>query len=367
MARVDGLLGESARQRPVMTAGSDSPPGSPCSTAAIAGDGRRGRGAARRGTARGGAGACCRDRSTHSAPVLGFIAGCCCWSACGGIVAWLFTPLRTAPHALAEQTRVVLAANPRPPGRRRGRARAGRARRARSIGWPSAYHSVQRDLEAQDRRSGRAARRGAQPPRGADVGTVARRPGVQRGGPHPALQRAGARALRALRSRARRCGLGRSVFALLDREQVAHALDKIQYALDAGRRAPSTRFDHRRRGARPAQRAGGAVPVPPAGASAAWCSRSRTSRVSRAGSRSAFSCCRRSPTGMRAPAANMRGGGREHGRVPRDGAGAAAALRRDHRGRVARPVTDASTSAERVRRCAARPAWRSRTCASPTC
>jgi DNA polymerase-3 subunit epsilon len=37
-------------------------------------------------------------------------------------------------------------------------------------------------------------------------------------------------------------GLGRSVFAFLDRDQVAHALDKIQYGLDRERPAPVTLF-----------------------------------------------------------------------------------------------------------------------------
>ena len=37
-------------------------------------------------------------------------------------------------------------------------------------------------------------------------------------------------------------GLGRSVFAFLDRDQVTHAADKIQYQLDRGRGTPVTRF-----------------------------------------------------------------------------------------------------------------------------
>ena len=37
-------------------------------------------------------------------------------------------------------------------------------------------------------------------------------------------------------------GLGRSVFAFLERDQVAHALDKIRYGLDRGRAAPVTLF-----------------------------------------------------------------------------------------------------------------------------
>ena len=37
-------------------------------------------------------------------------------------------------------------------------------------------------------------------------------------------------------------GLGRSVFGLLDREEIVHALDKLQYALDQGVESPSTRF-----------------------------------------------------------------------------------------------------------------------------
>jgi len=37
-------------------------------------------------------------------------------------------------------------------------------------------------------------------------------------------------------------GLGRSVFGLLDRDQVAHALDKLQFSLDQGVEFPATRF-----------------------------------------------------------------------------------------------------------------------------
>src|SRR2546425_7199901 len=37
-------------------------------------------------------------------------------------------------------------------------------------------------------------------------------------------------------------GLGRSVFGLLDREEMVHALDKLQYALDQGNESPATRF-----------------------------------------------------------------------------------------------------------------------------
>jgi DNA polymerase III subunit epsilon len=37
-------------------------------------------------------------------------------------------------------------------------------------------------------------------------------------------------------------GLGRSVFALLDRDQIVHALDKLQYAVERGLQPPFTRF-----------------------------------------------------------------------------------------------------------------------------
>src|SRR6266702_7779891 len=43
--------------------------------------------------------------------MLGFIA-VVLLAGCAGIVGWLFKRYVTAPHALAEQTRVVLAANP---------------------------------------------------------------------------------------------------------------------------------------------------------------------------------------------------------------------------------------------------------------
>src|SRR6266496_3608930 len=45
------------------------------------------------------------------APTLGYVAGLV-RPVCGAIVAWLFRRYVTAAHALAEQTQVVLGANP---------------------------------------------------------------------------------------------------------------------------------------------------------------------------------------------------------------------------------------------------------------
>src|SRR3989441_6929622 len=86
------------------------------------------------------------------APVLGFIAAVLL-AACGGIVAWLFKRYVTAPHALAEQTRVVLAANP---GHRVDAADAPElsALAAEINRLAGAYHSVQSDMEAKIAESG---------------------------------------------------------------------------------------------------------------------------------------------------------------------------------------------------------------------
>ncbi|HEX9278200.1 MAG TPA: exonuclease domain-containing protein [Casimicrobiaceae bacterium] len=171
------------------------------------------------------------------APMLTFIAAVLL-AACGGIVAWMFKRYVTAPHALAEQTRVVLAANP---GHRVDAAGAPElsALAAEINRLAGAYHSVQTDMEAKIAESG--SRLEEERNRLAAVmSDLSQGVLLCNAEGRILLYNEQARAL--FSSAAAPIGLGRSVFGLLDREEMVHALDKLQYALDQGVESPSTRF-----------------------------------------------------------------------------------------------------------------------------
>jgi len=171
------------------------------------------------------------------APVLGFVGGLLLL-ACGGLVAWLFKRYVTAPRALAEQTRVVLAANP--------------GYRVDATGAPElsalaseinrlagAYHGVQKDMEAKIAESG--SRLEEERNRlAALMSDLSQGVLLCNADGRILLYNEQARAL--FSSAAAPIGLGRSVFSLLDREEIVHALDKLQYSLDQGVESPSTRF-----------------------------------------------------------------------------------------------------------------------------
>jgi DNA polymerase-3 subunit epsilon len=164
---------------------------------------------------------------------------------CAGLLGWLFRNYITAARALSEQTRIVFAANPE--------------HRVHSNGGPElvdlavtinrladAYHRQQIELQTKagasnaklEEERNRLAALMSELSEGVLLcnaegrillyneqartlfGAAAEAPGVT-----PGL-----------------VGLGRSVFALLDRDQVAHALDKLQSGLDQGVEFPSTRF-----------------------------------------------------------------------------------------------------------------------------
>jgi DNA polymerase III subunit epsilon len=165
--------------------------------------------------------------------------------ACAGVLGWLFRNYVTALRALAEQTRIVFAAN----SEHRVRVHGGPEldELAATINrLAEAYHRLQVDLEA---RAGAANRRLEEERNRlaalmselsegvllcnaegrillynekakALFGTAAQAPGTRQG----------------------LVGLGRSVFALLDRDQVSHALDKLQSSLDQGVEFPASRF-----------------------------------------------------------------------------------------------------------------------------
>jgi DNA polymerase III subunit epsilon len=169
------------------------------------------------------------------APTLVFVAALLL-AACGGIVAWLFKRYVTAPRALAEQTRVVLT-NPA------YRVDAGspelNALAAEINRLAVAYHSAQNDMEVKIAESG--SRLEEERNRlAALMSDLSQAVLLCNAEGRILLYNEQARALFA--SAAAPIGLGRSVFGLLDREEIAHALDKLQYALEQGAESPSTRF-----------------------------------------------------------------------------------------------------------------------------
>lgn len=173
----------------------------------------------------------------QEAPMLGFLAALLL-AICAGIVAWLFKRYVTAPRALAEQTRVVLAANP---GYRVEAAGAPElsALAAEINRLAGAYHGVQRDMEAKIAES--SSRLEEERNRlAALMSDLSQGVLLCNADGRILLYNEQARAL--FSAAAAPLGLGRSVFGLLDREEIVHALDKLQYALDQGIESPSTRF-----------------------------------------------------------------------------------------------------------------------------
>jgi DNA polymerase-3 subunit epsilon len=171
----------------------------------------------------------------HRAPVLGFFAALLL-AICGGIVAWLVKRHVTAPHALAEQTRVILA---NPGYRVDAGAPELRTLAAEINRLAGAYHGVQTGMEARIAESG--SRLEEERNRlAALMSDLSQGVLLCNAEGRILLYNEQARAL--FSSAAAPIGLGRSVFGLLDREEIVHALDKLQYALDQGVEAPSTRF-----------------------------------------------------------------------------------------------------------------------------
>jgi DNA polymerase-3 subunit epsilon len=165
--------------------------------------------------------------------------------ACAGVLGWLFRNYVTAVRSLAEQTRIVFAANPQHRVLSSGGSEL--LDLAATINrLADAYHRLQIELEMRagasnarlEEERNRLAALMSELSEGvlmcnvdgrillyneqakALFGAAGQAPGARRG----------------------LVGLGRSVFALLDRDQVAHALDKLQFSLDQGVDFPDTRF-----------------------------------------------------------------------------------------------------------------------------
>jgi DNA polymerase III subunit epsilon len=177
-------------------------------------------------------------------PMLGLIAVVLLF-ACAGVLGWLFRNYVTAVRSLAEQTRIVFAANPEHRVLSSGGSEI--VDLAATINrLADAYHRLQIELETRagasnaqlEEERNRLAALMSELSEGvllcnvdgrillyneqakALFGAAAQAPGARRG----------------------LVGLGRSVFALLDRDQVAHAVDKLQFSLDQGVDFPDTRF-----------------------------------------------------------------------------------------------------------------------------
>jgi DNA polymerase-3 subunit epsilon len=160
-----------------------------------------------------------------------------------GIVRWFSRRYPQAARRLAEQTRVVLAANPE--YRVAGDGGPELAEAARAINQlAEAYHRALGDLEARsaeararvEEERNRLAALMSELTEGVLVCNIEGRILLYNGRARRLLVPRGAAAQSAP------LGLGRSVFTLLDRDQVAHALDKVQQRLAQGESRPVTRF-----------------------------------------------------------------------------------------------------------------------------
>ena len=164
---------------------------------------------------------------------------------CAGVLGWLFRNYVTAVRALTEQTRIVFAANAEHRILANGGAEL--VELAGSINrLADAYRRQQIDLETRANLSN--ARLEEERNRlAALMSELSEGVLLCNAEGRILLYNEKAKALfgataQALSARQGLVGLGRSVFALLDRNQVAHALDKLQAGLDQGEEFPASRF-----------------------------------------------------------------------------------------------------------------------------
>jgi DNA polymerase-3 subunit epsilon len=179
---------------------------------------------------------------SERAPVLAFAALILLFVAAGA-VKWLFDAYLTAMHALAEQTGVVLGAN----AELRVTTQGGRevAEAAAAINrLADAYRALRRDFELRAKEAGA----GLEEERNRLAALMAELSEgvlVCHAEGRILLYNERAKALFAAgetTATAALVGLGRSVFALIDREQIAHALEKLRRLRQPGAAPPTTRF-----------------------------------------------------------------------------------------------------------------------------
>ncbi len=179
------------------------------------------------------------------APMLAFVALLLAFL-CGGVVSWLFRNYVTAARSLAEQTRIVFATNAE--HRVRGRGGSELVELAAAVDrLADAFRRQHVDLEKRagasnsrmEEERNRLAALMSELSEGVLMCNAEGRILLYN---EQAKRLFGTAATPAPGSRQGLVGLGRSVFALLDRDQVVHALGKLQYSLDQGEELPATRF-----------------------------------------------------------------------------------------------------------------------------
>jgi DNA polymerase III subunit epsilon len=162
---------------------------------------------------------------------------------CGGAMKWLFARYVTALRAVAEQTRVIRGANP--DLRLASQPTRELSELASAInGLADAYQGLKRDSEL--RAADTHARLEEERNRlAALMSELSQGVLVCNSEGMILLYNEQARALFALpgsRSAPAMIGLGRSVFGLIDRAQIAHAMQRIEVSLARGERLPMARF-----------------------------------------------------------------------------------------------------------------------------
>jgi len=176
------------------------------------------------------------------APMLAFVAVILVL-ACGGVVAWLFREYVGALRGLTEQTQVLLGVNDELRVRTEGaREVAELAAVINRLG--EAQRRLRRDFEARAQEA-RARLEEERNRLAALMSELAEGVLVCNTDGRILLYNEQARALFAAAGEAAGgglVGLGRSMFALLDRDQIAHALEKLQHSLAGGGAPPSTRL-----------------------------------------------------------------------------------------------------------------------------
>ncbi len=179
---------------------------------------------------------------SERAPVLAFAALILLFVSAGA-VKWLFDQYLTAVHALAEQTGVVLGAN----AALRVTTQGGRevAEAAAAINrLADAHRALRRDFELRARETG-AKLEEERNRLAALMSELSEGVLVCNAEGRILLYNERAKALFAAGETAAAgalVGLGRSVFALIDRDQIAHALEKLQRLRQPGAAPPTTRF-----------------------------------------------------------------------------------------------------------------------------
>ncbi len=181
----------------------------------------------------------------ESGPALIYAAGILLFI-CAGVLGWVFRRYPQAAHQLADQTRVLLAASP--------------GQTVASNGGPEmvelaavinqladGYQRLERDLDAKaaeararvEEERNRFAALMSELSEGVVVCNADGRILLYNA---VAANLVGSAEARSARGSFTPLGLGRSVFGLLERDQVAHALDKIHQQLERNVERPHTRF-----------------------------------------------------------------------------------------------------------------------------